>query len=289
MKLVSIVVAVIALALGGWVFMRAQAPEPQQAMPEPAAVVEEVEQATEPAPSADEADDAESVVVEESAGEPDPQEAEEQPLILAQADTSEAAESEDWQFSEGTHFTRMVPAQPTVGGADKIEVAEFFWYGCNHCFDFEPYVNRWAEDLPANVRFVRIPALWNPLVRLHGQLYYTEEVLADNGKLEDRDGFRNAVFLEYHRRGNRLASEDAIYEVFERFDVSREDFESTWGSFEVAQKMRVAEDLSRRYGLASVPLVVVNGKYRTSGAEAGSYPNLLEIIDELVAREETLR
>ena len=183
----------------------------------------------------------------------------------------------------------MVPAQPTVGGPDKIEVAEFFWYGCNHCFDFEPYVNRWAEELPANVRFVRVPALWNPLVRLHGQLYYTEEVLANNGKLEDREGFRQTVFLELHRRGNRLASEAAMIDVFGRYGVSAEDFKSTWGSFEVAQKMRVAEDLARRYGLSSVPLIVVNGKYRTSGSEAGSYPKLLEVIDELVAREETMR
>ena len=183
----------------------------------------------------------------------------------------------------------MVPAQPTVGGADKIEVAEFFWYGCNHCFDFEPYVNRWAEGIPANVRFVRVPALWNPLVKLHGQLFYTEEVLANNGKLADRDGFRNAVFLEIHRRGNRLASDAAIYAVFERFGVAEADFKNAWGSFEVAQKMRVAEDLARRYALASVPMVVVNGKYRTSAAEAGSYPKLLELIDELIVREEVLR
>ena len=80
-----------------------------------------------------------------------------------------------------------------------------------------------------------------------------------------------------------------MIDVFGRYGVSAEDFKSTWGSFEVAQKMRVAEDLARRYGLSSVPLIVVNGKYRTSGSETGSYPKLLEVIDELVAREETMR
>ena len=289
MKQISIVVALLALALGGWVFMRSQAPEPTPVSEPSSAVVEEVERpgdaGEEPAKPDEEA---EAVMVEESSGEIDAEEDGDKPLILAQADT-DATASGDWQFSEGTHFTRMVPAQPTVGGPDKIEVAEFFWYGCNHCFDFEPYINRWAESIPSNVRFVRVPALWNPLVRLHGQLFYTEEVLANNGKLKDREAFRSAVFLEMHRRGNRLASEGAIQAVFERFDVSAEDFENTWGSFEVAQKMRVAEDLARRYGLASVPLVVVNGKYKTSGAEAGSYPRLLEVIDELVAREETVR
>lgn len=227
-------------------------------------------------------DDAAPTLVEESAAEPEEASSDDVPLLLAQADTSAAR---DWQFKEGQHFHRLVPTQPTVGGADRIEVAEIFWYGCNHCFDFEPYINRWAEDKPANTRFVRIPAMWNPLVKLHAQLYYTEEVLAKNGKLEQPEAFRTAVFNEYHRRGNRMASQDAIRTLFERFGVSAADFDSTWSSFEVAQKMRVAEDLSRRYGITGVPAVVVNGKYRTGGAEAGSYPKLLEVIDELVARE----
>jgi thiol:disulfide interchange protein DsbA len=219
---------------------------------------------------------------EESAAEEEP-DTSDKPIMLAQADTSAA--STDWKFEEGTHFTRLVPTQPTLGGADKIEVAEIFWYGCAHCFDFEPYVNRWAENVPANVRFVRIHAMWNPLVKLHGQLYFTEEMLVKNGKIADPAGFRTAVFLEYHRRGNRLASEAAIQAVFERFGVAEEDFKSTWNSFEVAQNMRKAEDLARRWNVSSVPAVVVNGKYITGGGQAGSYPNLIDVIDELVARE----
>lgn len=287
MKYVSIVVAIAALILAGWVFMRAQEPSSQPQI-EPVADESTIEADAEPpvAPPPAEEEDEPAELVEESAG--DAQTDEDEPIVLAQADPSELAER-DWQFKEGTHFSRMVPAQPTVGGADKIEVVEVFWYGCNHCFDFEPYINRWAEELPDNARFVRMPALWNPLVKLHGQLYYTEDLLAGNGKLENREGFRNAVFLEYHRRGNRLTSESAIYEVFERFGVSEADFKSAWSSFEVAQKLRVAEDLARRYGVASVPMVIVNGKYRTSAAEAGSYPRLIEVIDELVAREEAVR
>ena len=73
--------------------------------------------------------------------------------------------------------------------------------------------------------------------------------------------------------------------MFERFGVSADEFARTWGSFEVAQKLRVAEDLARRYSVANVPVIVVNGKYRSGGAEAGSYPKLIELIDELVARE----
>lgn len=227
--------------------------------------------------------DAQPEMVEESAAQDEEEQAQEKPLLLAQANVPAA--SQDWKFKEGTHFVRMVPTQPTVGGADKIEVAEIFWYGCNHCYDFETYVRRWLEKKPANVRFVRIPAVWNPLVKLHAQLYYTEEVLVKNGKIANPEQFRAAVFAEYHRRGNRMASESSIQAVFERHGVSAEDFSSIWSSFEVSQKLRVAQDLAKRYSITSVPTIVVNGKYRTGAAEAGGYPPLMELIDELIARE----
>jgi len=222
-------------------------------------------------------------MVEESAAEEEEVQAADQPIILAQADVPTAPA--EWKFTEGTHFARMVPTQPTVGGADKIEVAEFFWYGCAHCYSFEAYVDPWLETKPANVRFVRIPAVWNALVKLHAQLYYTEEVLVKNGKIKNPPQFRAAVFAEYHQRGNRLASEAAIMDLFQVHGVSNEDFSSTWKSFEVSQKLRVAQDLARRYSIASVPAIVVNGKYRTGAAEAGGYPPLMDLIDELILRE----
>jgi len=128
--------------------------------------------------------------------------------------------------------------------------------------------------------------MWNAGLKLHAQLYYTEEVLGRNGVLKDPAAFHEAVFNEYHRRGNRLGSEASIQALFSRFDVIAEDFQRAWTSFEVSQKMRVAEDLARRYSIQNVPTVVVNGKYRTGGSEAGGYPNLIELIDELIARED---
>ena len=252
-------------------------PAPSAVEEAPAAAAEVVETSA----AAEPEEDAVLEVLEESASEPEP---EEQAIMLAQVDT--AASSQNSQFKENQHFHRLVPTQPTVGGADKIEVAEFFWYGCPHCYDFERYINPWAETKPANVRFVRIPAMWNRGLELHAQLYYTEEVLAANGTIEDPAAFRDAVFMEYHGRNNRLASKDAIQTLFARFDVSADEFERAWSSFEVDQKMRVASDLARRYGISSVPEIVVNGKYRTGAAEAGGNEALLDVIDELIAREE---
>jgi len=240
------------------------------------------EQATEElVAAADEAATETLEVVEESASEAEPSD---EAIVLAVADTP--AVTREWQFKEGEHYVRMVPTQPTVGGADKIEVAEFFMYSCPHCYDMEPYINGWAEKRDPNVRFVRVPATWNALARLHAQLYYTEEVLGRNGVIKNPPQFREAIFQEYHRRGNRMTSEDAIQKLFARFgNISPEDFERTWNSFEVNQKLRVADDLSRRYSITAVPAIVVNGKYRTGAAEAGGYPKLMELIDELTVRE----
>jgi len=255
----------------------------QAAEPETPNVADEtvIEEAAPSAPADEAAADEAPQVVEESGGEPE--EPEDKPIVLAQA--TPAADGQEWKYQEGKHYHRLVPAQPTIGGADKIEVAEIFWYGCGHCYEFEPYINKWSETLPSNVRLVRIPATWNPLVKLHAQLYYTEETLVESGKISDPAAFRAGVFNEYHRRGNRLTSVDAIRELFERQGVSAEDFDSTWGSFGVAQKLRRAQDLARRYGISGVPAVVVNGKYRLGKGDTGTYPALLEAVDELIKRE----
>ncbi len=270
----------VLLLIAGLALVACGKDEPAPAVTEEPAAVEEavVEEAP---PAAETTETTEATVVEESAAEP---EEGEQAILLAQAETP--AVTRDWQFEEGEHYMRLVPAQPTLGGADKIEVAEIFWYGCPHCYTFEPALNNWVENgKPADVRFVRIPAMWNGLLVLHAQLFYTEESLVRNGVIKDPEGFRNAVFEEYHRRGNRLASEEAIQRLFARFGVSEEDFTRTWSSFEVDQNMRKAADLNRRYSIASVPAIVVNGKYRTGAQEVGSNEKWLELVDELIVRE----
>jgi thiol:disulfide interchange protein DsbA len=262
-------------------------PAPATDATEPEAIVEETQgdtaADTDDAPGDAVPADEVLEVVEESAAEP---ESGEQAIVLAQPETvATPVAPREWKYKENQHYFRLVPTQPTVGGADKIEVAEIFWYGCPHCYDFEKYINAWAAEKPANVRFVRVPAMWNGGLKLHAQLYYTEEVLGKNGVIKDPAAFHEAVFNEYHRRGNRLATESSIQALFARFEVSADDFQRAWKSFEVSQKLRVAEDLARRYAVQNVPTVVVNGKYRTGAAEAGNYENLIEVIDELVARE----
>lgn len=261
--------------------------EQPQAVSEDAAAVETPAAesvAAEEAEAAEEAATETLEVVEESASE---EEAQDEEIILAMADAvaDETAPVREWKFKEGVHYFRLVPSQPTVGGADKIEVAESFMYSCPHCYTLEPYINEWAANKDPGVRFVRIPAMWNQVAQMHAQIYFTQDVMGRNGILEDPAAFNETVFEEFHRRGNRLTSMGSIRKLFNRFGVSDEDFDRTWGSFEVNQMMRVSADLVRRYGITAVPSIVVNGKYRTGAAEAGGYDELIELIDELVARE----
>ena len=257
---------------------------------QPQAIAEDTATAEAPAPAtttqeaaeaADEAVTETLEVVEESASEEEP---EDEAIVLAMAEPEEAPVRE-WKYKEGVHYFRLVPAQPTVGGADKIEVAESFMYSCPHCFTLEPYINAWAADKDPGVRFVRIPAMWNQAAQTHAQIYFTHDILGRNGILEDPAAFHEAVFEEYHRRSNRLTSVAAIRKLFNRFGVSDDDFDTAWKSFEVNQMMRVSGDLVRRYGISAVPAVVVNGKYRTSAGDAGGYDELIELIDELTVRE----
>ncbi len=177
-------------------------------------------------------------------------------------------------------YQQVVPEQGTKTG-DKIEVLEIFWYGCPHCFDFEPYVNQWLENKPDDVGFRRMPGVFRKNWVPGAKAYYTGEAL---GVL---DKTHPAMFHAMQVEKRKLDNEDSIADLFEEQGVSREDFKKAWNSFTVDSKVREAMQMSRQYGITGVPAVVINGKYRTSGGTAGSYPQLLKVIDHLVDKERT--
>ena len=196
-------------------------------------------------------------------------------VTLAQSDGAITSE----RFELGRHYDRLSPTQPTSSGPDQIEVAEIFWYGCPHCYTFDPYLESWKEDLDPDVSFVRVPAVWNVLLQLHARAYYTAEVLGIT------DEIHTPIFREIHVNGNLLNSEQALQGFFEQFGVSEEDFTGAFNSFAVHTRLQRADELSRRYRVSSVPMVIVNGKYSASAQSAGDYPTLMELIDELVVSE----
>ena len=196
-----------------------------------------------------------------------------------------AVDAAPQRFKEGTHYKRFRPTKMTVNGGDRIEVAEVFWYGCNHCYNLEPLLQRWKSDLPENVELVKMPAVWNPALETHAQAFYTIEALAGAGVINDTQPVHMAFFDKIHVERQRMTSEKSIVDLLANFGVSKDQFEGAWTSFEVNTKLRQAKTLNRSYNIASVPTIVVNGKYVTDETMAGGKPELFAVIDELVASE----
>jgi thiol:disulfide interchange protein DsbA len=187
------------------------------------------------------------------------------------------------RFEMGVHYLRLSPTQPTSSNPDQVEVCEVFWYGCPHCFNFDPLLEQWRGRQPDYVNFVRVPAVWNPLLQLHARAFYTAEALGKGAEMHTE------FFREIHERGNMLETEAKLQEFFGRFAVDAAMFNSTFDSFAVQTKLQRADELSRRYRIQSVPTIIVNGKYTSDGGQAGSYEDLLSLVDELVVAEREAR
>lgn len=168
----------------------------------------------------------------------------------------------------------------SLPASDKITVVELFWYGCPACYRMEPHLEGWLRDKPEQVEFVRIPAIFNnPQWALHAQAYYTAEAL------DMVEKFHAPFFHAIHRFQRRFGNEEQLAAFFGELGVSAEDFTRTFNSFSVQTKVRQAADLTGRYGIQSVPSLVVEGKYLVNGPMAGSYEKLFDTINILAARE----
>lgn len=180
--------------------------------------------------------------------------------------------------TEGFEYQLVQPPVPTETG-DKIEVVELFWYGCPHCYHFEPLVKQWLKTKPDNVEFRRIPAVFNDVWALHARAYYTAEALGVLEKMHE------PLFVAYHEQKNRLKDEDALAKLFALHGVSEDDFHKTFNSFYIDTKVRRAKALSKDYGIDGVPAIVVNGKYRTTGTVAGGQDQVMGVVDYLIGLE----
>lgn len=190
-----------------------------------------------------------------------------------------SAYAQNSEFVLGTHYQRLSPTQPTSSSPDQVEVAEIFWYGCPHCYTFDPYLENWKETLAEDVNFIRIPAVWNNVLQTHAKVYFTAELL------DVIDDVHTPIFREIHVNRNMLTETNALVDFFAQYGVMPDEFNQTFESFAVFTRMQRADELSRRYRISSVPTVVVNGKYVTNATMAGDYPDLLRLVDELVAME----
>ncbi len=183
------------------------------------------------------------------------------------------------RFVDGTHYVTLEVPVNTRDSA-KIEVIEAFWYGCSHCFRFEPLVEDWKAKAPADVDFLRFPAMWNGLMKIHAQIYYTAEAL------DVVDVVHEPVFNAINLEGNRLQNERQIAALFASHGIDGEEFSRAFNSFGVRTRVNQAESRMQDYRIQSTPNVIVNGKYLiATGPDVPTQQMMLEIVDFLVDKE----
>lgn len=166
-----------------------------------------------------------------------------------------------------------------VSQPGKIEVVELFWYGCPHCYHFEPTVNPWAEKLPADVNFKRIPAMFGGPWDAHGQMFLTLEAMGVEHSVHA------AVFDAIQNQRKQLTKPEDMAEFLATQGVDKDKFLATFNSFAIKGQVQKAKDLAKKYEITGVPSMIVNGKYRFDLGTAGGPEGVLDVADQLIAKE----
>lgn len=177
---------------------------------------------------------------------------------------------------EGKHYTRLAQPVPVSVPAGKIEVVEFFSYGCPHCFALEPTLEQWATRLPPDVVLKRVPVGFNALYENYQKIYFALEAM------DKVDAMHRKVFDAIHVQRMRLDKEADLAAFMTANGVDGAKFIEHFKSFSVQSKARQAQQLSQAYKIDGVPTMGVQGRYTTSGAQAGSNERALAVTDALI-------
>jgi thiol:disulfide interchange protein DsbA len=181
-------------------------------------------------------------------------------------------------YEEGKQY-KLVPEPQPTNSADKVEVLEFFWYGCPHCYTFEPLLNNWSKSIPANVELIRVPAVFRPDWKITARTYYA---LQEMGATEL---YHQKIFDQIHKQRKPLNTLDAMTDFLVAQGVDKAKFTEHYNSFAVDGLMRKAIMKQTAFDITGVPSVIVNGKYQIDAKSAGSYENLLKVLDYLIQKE----
>ena len=179
------------------------------------------------------------------------------------------------KVEEGFDY-RVLPITQPIDAKGKVEVIEFFWYGCPHCYELEPELKGWIKRQNKDVVFKKVPIAFREELMPHSQLFYALEALGKGDTLNDK------VMFAMHRENKRLLNENEIADWVAAQGVDRNAFLAAYRSFAVLSKARAANQLGNAYRIDGVPTVAVQGKYITSPSIAGSRAKAVNIMDFLV-------
>ena len=183
------------------------------------------------------------------------------------------------KIEEGFDY-RVLPIAQPVEIKGKVEVIEFFWYGCPHCYDFEPELSSWVKRQPKDVVFKRVPVAFRDDFMPHSQLFYALEAMGKGDALNEK------VMYAMHKENKRLLTEPEIADWVASQGIDRNTFLATYRSFAVISKARAAKQMAEAYRIDGVPTIVMQGKYVTSPSIAGTKAKAILVMDYL---EEKIR
>ncbi|MDQ8036606.1 MAG: thiol:disulfide interchange protein DsbA/DsbL [Pedobacter sp.] len=156
-----------------------------------------------------------------------------------------------------------------------IEVREFFWYGCPHCYRLDPHIEAWLKTKPADVNFIRTPAALNPVWEANARGFYAVQIMGKEEKTHI------ALFQAIHVGKQQLFDQNSLAKFYAGFGIDPATFSSTYNSFAVGGKIAQSKALAQQYQLDGVPALVVNGKYVVKGEDA----RVIATVNELIAKE----
>lgn len=176
---------------------------------------------------------------------------------------------------------KVIQQKMPTNDPSRVEVLEFFWFGCPHCYAFEPAINNWKDSKPEYVDFVREAPPLNPSWEQHSRLFYAAQLLGIT------DGMFDQTFDEIHKRKKRLRDPAKIAKFIESLDlgVDAKKFEKTMNSFAVNTALNRSINRAQQAGINAVPSIVINGKYLTGNTLAGSHAGIINVINELSEKE----
>lgn len=191
--------------------------------------------------------------------------------VLAAVSTANAAE-----YIEGQHYLRLdPPVAPIEESESAHEVVELFWYGCSHCFDFEPYIEDWNAKNEGDVTFIRIPAIFNKRWEQHARAFYALELM------DELENAHKLIFEGIHAQGRALRDVDSIARFLAANGVNEDQFRENFNSFAIETKIARAKQLLQQYQVTGVPTMIVDGQYKVSASTAGGYEQAIEVVEKL--------
>jgi thiol:disulfide interchange protein DsbA len=184
------------------------------------------------------------------------------------------ASAQSAKIEEGFDY-RILPVAQPVEAKGKVEVIEFFWYGCPHCYDFEPELSTWVKRQPKDVTFKRVPVAFRDDFMPHSQLFYALEAMGKG------DAMNEKVMYAMHKENKRLMTENEIADWVASQGIDRNTFLASYRSFAVVSKARAARQLADAYRIDGVPTIVMQGRYVTSPSIAGTKAKAILVMDYL--------